>query len=156
MRRCADCGILASVARVRGAIAAARSREISMLYIKPTSKTVERALEDLEASIARNGFGLLHSYDFRKTLGEKGFPLDSECRVLEVCNPRQASAVLAADMSLNMALPCRISVYQDAGQTLIGMVPPTDMLSLVSSDPAIATTAMEVEQTMRTIIDEAA
>lgn len=127
-----------------------------MLYIKPTSKTVERALEDLEASIARNGFGLLHSYDFRKTLGEKGFPLDSECRVLEVCNPRQASAVLAADMSLNMALPCRISVYQDAGQTLIGMVPPTDMLSLVSSDPAIATTAMEVEQTMRTIIDEAA
>jgi uncharacterized protein (DUF302 family) len=156
MRRCADCGILASVARVRGAIAATRSREKSMLYIKPTSKTVERALEDLEASIARNGFGLLHSYDFRKTLGEKGFPLDSECRVLEVCNPRQASAVLAADMSLNMALPCRISVYQDAGQTLIGMVPPTDMLSLVSSDPAIATTAMEVEQTMRTIIDEAA
>ncbi|WP_159016096.1 DUF302 domain-containing protein [Cognatiluteimonas profundi] len=127
-----------------------------MLYIKPTSKTVDRAFEDLEASIARNGFGLLHSYDFRKTLGEKGFPMESECRVLEVCNPRQASEVLAADMSLNMALPCRISVYQDGGRTLIGMVPPTDMLSLVSQDPAIATTAMEVERTMRTIIDEAA
>lgn len=127
-----------------------------MLYIKPTSKTVERAFEDLEAAITRNGFGLLHSYDFRKTLGEKGFPMESECRVLEVCNPRQASEVLATDMSLNMALPCRISIYQDGGRTLIGMVPPTDMLSLVSQDPAIATTAMAVERTMRTIIDEAA
>ena len=66
-----------------------------MLYIKPTSKTVERAFADLEASIARNGFGLLHSYDFRKTLGDKGFPMESECRVLEVCNPKQASEVLA-------------------------------------------------------------
>jgi hypothetical protein len=36
------------------------------------------------------------------------------------------------------------------------MVPPTDMLALVSEDPAIATTALEVERTMRRIIDEAA
>jgi len=127
-----------------------------VLYIKTTSKTVERATDDLELSIARNGFGLLHRYDFRKTLGDKGFPIDNECRVLEVCNPRQASEVLAADMSLNMALPCRISVYQDGGRTVIGMVPPTDMLGLVSHDPAIAATAVEVERTLRKIIDEAA
>lgn len=126
-----------------------------MLHIRKTSKSVDQAVADLQASIARHGFGLLHSYDFRRTLGEKGFALENECRVLEVCNPRQASEVLRADMSLNMVLPCRISVYQDAGQTLVGMVPPTALLALVSDDTAIAATALEVEGVMRAIIDEA-
>ena len=42
-----------------------------------------------------------------------------ECRVLEVCNPRQAAAVLSSDMRLNMALPCRLSVYTESGVTKI-------------------------------------
>jgi hypothetical protein len=36
------------------------------------------------------------------------------------------------------------------------MVPPTDMLQLVSADPAIANSAREVEATMKRIIDDAA
>lgn len=127
-----------------------------MLYTRQTSKSVDRAFQDMEASIKRHGFGLLHTYDFRKTLGEKGFELANECRVLEVCNPRQASEVLGVDMSLNMVLPCRISIYQDKGDTLIGMVPPTDLLALVSQDPAIAAAAVEVERVMKEIIDDVA
>ncbi len=36
------------------------------------------------------------------------------------------------------------------------MVPPTDLLALVSSDPAVALAAAEVERASRKIIDEAA
>ncbi len=127
-----------------------------MLYTRQTSKSVNRAFQDMEASIKQHGFGLLHSYDFRKTLSEKGFELPNECRVLEVCNPKQASEVLSVDMSLNMVLPCRISIYEDKGKTLIGMVPPTGLLSLVSQDPAIAAAAVEVERVMKEIIDDVA
>jgi hypothetical protein len=35
------------------------------------------------------------------------------------------------------------------------MVPPSDLLPLVSVDPAIASSAQEVEATMKRIIDEA-
>jgi uncharacterized protein (DUF302 family) len=59
-------------------------------------------------------------------------------------------------MALNMVLPCRVSIYEDGGRTLIGMVPPTDLLALVSTDPAIAASADEVEATMQRIIDDAA
>lgn len=127
-----------------------------MLYTRQTSKSVDRAFQDMEASIKQHGFGLLHAYDFRKTLGEKGFELPNECRVLEVCNPKQASEVLGVDMSLNMVLPCRISIYEDQGRTLIGMVPPTGLLALVSQDPAIAAAAIEVERVMKEIIDDVA
>ena len=124
-----------------------------MLYIRETSKSVDRAFADMEASIKDHGFGLLHSYDFRKTLGEKGYAIPNECRVLEVCNPKQASDVLGVDMSLNMVLPCRISIYEDKGKTLVGMVPPTALLALISADPAIAAAAQAVERSMQAIID---
>lgn len=127
-----------------------------MIYRVQTSKPMAQALQDLEASIARNGFGLLHSYDFKQILTGKGFPLQPECRVLEICNPRQASEVLAMDMALNMVLPCRVSLYEDQGKTWIAMVPPTDLLALVSSEPAVAPAAAEVERAMRKTIDESA
>ncbi|HUW52136.1 MAG TPA: DUF302 domain-containing protein [Rhodanobacter sp.] len=127
-----------------------------MLYKKQTSKSIERAFEDVQASVKGHGFGMLHYYDFRKTLADKGFDLPNECLVLEVCNPRQAAEVLGMDMSVNMALPCRISIYEDHGKTYIGMVPPTDQLSLVSDDARIAEAARVVEHTMREIIDSAA
>ena len=126
-----------------------------MIYTRQTNKTVADATRDVEAAVAAHGFGVLHSYDFQKTLGDKGFPLANACRVLEVCNPKQASEVLAADMALNMALPCRLSVYEDNGATIIGMIPPSDLLPLVSSDPAVARAAGEVEATMKAIIEAA-
>ena len=128
----------------------------SMIYTRTTAKSVERATQDLETAVAANDFGLLHSYDFRKILAGKGFDLPGECRVFEICNPRQASEVLAGDMALNMVLPCRVSVYESKGQTIIGMVPPSELLLLVSADPAIALAAHVVEQTMKQIIDDAA
>lgn len=126
-----------------------------MTYRKPTQKSVPRAFEDLQAALGEHKFGLLHHYDFRETLKNKGFDLPHACLVLEVCNPAQAHAVLSQDMSLNMALPCRISIYEDAGQTWIGMVPPTEQLKLISEDPTIAQAAGEVEDALKAIIDEA-
>lgn len=126
-----------------------------MLYIKETGKSVEQALQDLEASISKHGFGLLHQYDFKQTLKDKGFDLPNECRVLEVCNPKQASEVLQLDMAINLALPCRISVYQQDGKTLIGMIPPSALLGLISSSAPLQELAEGVERTTREIIDDA-
>ena len=127
-----------------------------MLYKKQTTKSVDRAFEDVQAALKAGGFGMLHYYDFRKTLADKGFDLPNECLVLEVCNPRQAAGVLAIDMSLNLALPCRLSIYEEHGSTVIGMVPPTEQLALISTDERIAHAAGEVEHALKEIIDAAA
>jgi uncharacterized protein (DUF302 family) len=127
-----------------------------MLYIKETQKSVDQAFNDLEASIKHHGFGLLHHYDFKQTLKEKGFELPNECRVLEVCNPKQACEVLHMDMAINMALPCRISIYEEAGKTFIGMIPPSTLLGLISNTSALQELAHDVERTTRQIIDNAA
>lgn len=125
------------------------------MYIKKTAASVPQALAALEEAVTAHGFGVLHRYDFRETLAGKGFPIDEPCHVLEICNPRVASEVLRRDMKMNMALPCRVSVYSDGGQTHVGMIEPSAVLGLLSTDEAMKDIGAEVEATTRRIIDDA-
>lgn len=126
-----------------------------MYYIVESSKSFEQAAADLDAAVKRHGFGVLHVHDIGNTLRGKGLAFEPQCRVFEVCNPQQASKVMAADMRLNMALPCRISVYTDGGKIRIGMIKPRTILASLSQDPALATVAQQVEQQTMQMIDEA-
>jgi uncharacterized protein (DUF302 family) len=126
-----------------------------MYYTVDTSKSFEQTATDLDAAVKRHGFGVLHVHDIGNTLRSKGQAFTENCRVFEVCNPAQAAKVLAADMQLNMALPCRISVYTEKGRTRIGMIKPTDMLSMLSKDPSLTQVAREVEEKTMLMINEA-
>ena len=120
-----------------------------------SDKTFEQAATDLEAAVKRHEFGVLHIHDLGNTLRSKGVDFAENCRVFEVCNPKQAAKVLGTDMRLNMALPCRISVYTERGKTMIGMIRPEPMLAALSTDPTLVMIAQEVESKTRQMIDEA-
>lgn len=126
-----------------------------MYFILESAKPFEQAAADLEAAVTRNGFGVLHIHDLGNTLRSKGVAFEGQCRVFEVCNPAQAAKVLAIDLSLNMALPCRISVYTEGSRTKIGFIKPVQMLAALSSDPALAGIAQEVEAKMTQMAQEA-
>lgn len=126
-----------------------------MIYLKQSTRSVAEVAERLTLAAKAVGFGVLHEYDFRKTLESKGFPFARDCRVLELCNPGQAAQVLAADMTLSLALPCRVAVYEEGGKTIAGMIDPPDLMRLVSTDPSIQVAADQVTQAMRQAIDEA-
>jgi len=126
-----------------------------MYYIVDSAKSFDQAATDLEAAVKRHGFGVLHVHNLGATLRGKGIDFPEQCKVFEVCNPVQAARVLAADMRLNMALPCRISVYTEGKQTRIGMLRPAQMLAALSTDAAIAATAREVEEKTVRMIDDA-
>jgi uncharacterized protein (DUF302 family) len=125
-------------------------------FICKTIKSFEQACADLKQSVASHGFGVLAVHDLGDTLRIKGIKFHENCRVFEVCNPHQAARVLNADMALNMALPCRISVYTEDGQTRIGMIRPVDMLSTLSHDPELMDIAQQVEDSTKAIIHAAA
>ena len=127
-----------------------------MRYIVEPNKTPAAAVEDLRAAVTKHGFGVLHAYDLRETLTAKGFPLPHACHILEVCNPQQASKVLAEDMGMNIALPCRISVYEEGGKTKIATALPSKLLSSLSNSPALAAVATDVEEKMKAMMHDAA
>lgn len=126
-----------------------------MYYIVETNKSFSQATTDLELAVNRNGFGVLHVHDLAMALRAKGIEFNEECKVFEVCNPVQAAKVLSTDMRLNMALPCRISVFTERGKTKIGLIKPLQMLSALSKDPKLAEVAKEVETSTIKMVDEA-
>ena len=126
-----------------------------MYYIVKTEKSFDQASADLESAVKRNGFGVLYVHNLGATLRNKGIAFEEECKIFEVCNPGQAAKVLSADMRLNMALPCRISVFTEKGKTRIGLIKPEQMLSALSRDAALVQVAKEVEGKIMRMIDEA-
>ena len=63
--------------------------------------------------------------------------------------------MLSTDMRLNMALPCRISVFTENGSTMIGLIKPEQMLASLSQDPFLAEVSAEVEDKTIQMVDEA-
>ena len=126
-----------------------------MKYIVDTNKSVEQAVADVETAAKDHQFGVLHVHNLQQTMKNKGVDLANECQVLEICNPHKALAVLSADMSLNMALPCRISVYTENGRTKIGMIRPKSMLAMLSDSTELMQVADEVEAATIAIIEQA-
>lgn len=126
-----------------------------MYYIVETHKSFEQAATDLEIAVKKHDFGVLHIHDLGKTLRSKDIAFGEQCRVFEVCNPLQAAKVLAADMRLNMALPCRISVFTQQGKTMIGLIKPLAMLAALSTDPVLLEVAEQVEAAVIRMVDEA-
>ena len=126
-----------------------------MYYIVETEKSFSQASTDLDSSVKALGFGVLHVHDLGGTLRSKGVAFDEECKIFEICNPAQAAKVLATDMRLNMALPCRISVFTEKGKTKIGLIKPVQMLSALSQDAALLQVAKEVEEKSIQMVDQA-
>jgi uncharacterized protein (DUF302 family) len=126
-----------------------------MLHIVQSSKPLDQVAKDLEAAVSRHRFGVLGVHDLKAKMAEKGVPFARECRIFEVCNPHQAKKVLEANLEISTALPCRISVYEEGGKTVLATIKPTAMIDLYPN-PELKGVAEEVEATLARIMDEAA
>ena len=126
-----------------------------MLHIVKSPKPLEDVARDLEAAVTRHKFGVLGVHDLRGKMREKGVPFARECRIFEICNPHQARTVLEANLEISTALPCRISLYTDAGKTKLATIMPTAMLAMFPN-PELGPVAQDVEATILRIMEEAA
>jgi len=86
---------------------------------------------------------------------KKGVEFVRECLIFEVCQPQQAKKVLDQNMSISTALPCRISLYEEGGKTILATLKPTIHLAMFNA-PQLEGVAQEVEDTIVKIMKEAA
>jgi uncharacterized protein (DUF302 family) len=126
-----------------------------MLVKISTNKTVSEAAEALQAAVQANHFGVMQVHNLKETMAKKGVEFDRECLIFEVCQPQQAKKVLDQNMSVSTALPCRISIYEEGGKTILATLKPTILLAMFDS-PQLKPVAQEVEDTIVKIMNEAA
>lgn len=126
-----------------------------MLIQYPTDKTVTEAASALQGAVEANHFGVMQVHNLKETMAKKGVEFARECLIFEVCQPQQAKKVLEQDMRVSTALPCRISIYEESGKTMLATLKPTTLLAMFNA-PQLEGVAQEVEDTIVKIMTEAA
>ncbi len=122
-------------------------------YTVATEKPFDEAVLAIERKSAERGFRVLHTHDVAATLAEKGFPREP-LKIIEICNARYASEVLIKDVKISLMLPCPISVYVQAGKTMISTLLPSSIADFFPR-AGIEALAAEVENVVLSIIEEA-
>ena len=105
-----------------------------MIYKITTDKALEIVKEELANHSKESGFGVLNTYEFKKILAGKGFPIDKDITVYELCNPNAAQEALKSMPEISVYLPCRISVYEENGKTVLATIDIRDIMESVDVD----------------------
>ena len=126
-----------------------------MLFKLTTNKTVSETVAAVQAAVEANHFGVMQVHNLKETMIKKGVEFAHECLIFEVCQPQQAKKVLDQNMSVSTALPCRISVYEEGGKTILATLKPTTLLAMFNT-PQLEEVAQEVEDTIVKIMHAAA
>ena len=126
-----------------------------MLFKLSTDKSVSETAAAVQAAVEANHFGVMQVNNLKETMIKKGVEFAHECLIFEVCQPQQAKKVLDQNMSVSTALPCRISVYEENGKTVLATLKPTILLAMFNV-PQLEPVAQEVEDTLVKIMKEAA
>jgi len=126
-----------------------------MLVKTSTAKTVSETATALYAAVQANQFGVMQVHNLKETMVKKGVEFERECLIFEVCQPQQAKKVLDQNMSVSTALPCRISIYEEGGKTILASLRPTILLGMFDS-PQLEGVAKEVEDAIVKIMTKTA
>lgn len=122
-------------------------------YTVESEKSIEEAIAALETHLKEEMFGVLWTFDIKEKLEEKGFHLDEEFKVLEVCNPQEAERVLKEDKIVGYFLPCKIVVYKESGKTKIGLPRPSVLMSMMESQK-LKEMASDIEKRLIACLDK--
>jgi uncharacterized protein (DUF302 family) len=121
-------------------------------YTVETPKNVDEVVAKIEAIAQEKGFRVLSIHDVQATLADKGFTTEP-MKIIEICNAKFASQVLAKDKKISLMLPCPISVFVEKGKTYISALKPR-VLSDYYPGMGIETIAGEVETVVIGLVEE--
>ncbi len=103
-----------------------------MIYTISTPATVNEVKEQIAEKAKSAGFGILKSYEFKSILEEKGFPIERDITVFELCNPAGAQQALSNIPEISAYLPCRISLYSEKQTTRLSTIGIDDIVNALN------------------------
>jgi uncharacterized protein (DUF302 family) len=122
-------------------------------YTVKSGKSFDETVEAVTTGTAEAGFRVLFVHDVAATLAEKGFTRE-RVSIIEVCNAKYASQVLAADVKIGLMLPCPIMVYAESGEVFVTTMRPS-LIAGFFPEADIADVAGTVESVLLGIMDKA-
>jgi uncharacterized protein (DUF302 family) len=105
-----------------------------MVYSVTTTIDMKTIKDEIASKAKDVGFGILNSYEFKKILHDKGFPIEKEIIVFELCNPEGAQQALNYMSDISVYLPCRISLYENNGMVTLSSIGLEEIVNMADID----------------------
>ena len=118
---------------------------------KTVATSYEETLERATAALAAEGFGVLTEIDVAATLKKKLGKDIAPYKILGACNPQFAHRAIELEPQIGTLLPCNVVVRVEAGKTIVEIMDPDAVLSLVQR-PGIAAIAAEVRARLARVL----
>ena len=111
----------------------------------------EEAVQRVTAELKKEGFGVLTEIDMKATFKKK---LDIDYPpyiILGACNPPSAYKSLNNEVEIGLLLPCNVIVYEDNGETVVSVIDPVVMMSVVHN-PDLDPIANDIQARLQRVI----
>ncbi len=121
---------------------------------KATRQRYDDVLARIPELLAAEGFGVLTRIDVHDALKKKIGVDFRRTAILGACNPKLAHKALSAEMGIALLLPCNVVVFDDAGKTVVQVVKPEAMFSVVrvqGLEPLAAEADERLQRALRAI-----
>lgn len=124
-----------------------------MVYKVKVRWPIEAIKAQLEQKAKDLGFGVIGSYNFKNMLKQKGLELNKEITVYELCNPAGAYSALNSFADISVYLPCRISIFEEDGATVLATIGIEDILNAVDTDDEFKKHMSEIFKNLRILMN---
>lgn len=104
---------------------------MDMIYEKKTKKSFEQAILSITEELKKRKFGVLWSMNFKDKMAEHDIDFKNNFVILEVCNPQKANEVLTKHIDMGYFLPCKMVVYENEGEVIIGAPEPKKLMGMM-------------------------
>ena len=116
------------------------------------SNNFEEAIEQVNAELKKEGFGVLNEIDLKATLKNK---IDVDIRkykILGACNPHFAFKALSVESKIGVFLPCNVIVEENEnGQIEVSAIDPIASMLAVENNE-LASLALDIQQKLNNVI----
>jgi len=126
---------------------------MNMIYERDSEYGLNESIDRLNKELINAKFGVLWAFNFKDKFDEKGLDYQENFWIFEVCNPPKAHEVLLKEKRAGYLLPCKMAIYEHKDGIKIGMTKPTALIQSLSSDDTLYQLALEVEKTLKSVID---
>ncbi len=123
-----------------------------MIYTRTTDQSLESVKAQIEERAKEVGFGVLKQYDFKTLLESKGFPIERDITVFELCNPSVAQEALTLHPEISVYLPCRVSLYEQDGKTVLSTIGIEEMLESFELEESFKTSMYQIFNRIKDLI----
>jgi uncharacterized protein (DUF302 family) len=112
-----------------------------------TSKSFADVVLELEYAITEHNFRITGRNTIGKGLRERGYKDFPDVEVIHFCNLENAREVLLLDPGYVALMPCRITVHEEGGKTIVSLV----LLPEAHPDPRVVAYAKRMNKVLREI-----